>query len=419
MISWPLLIASTTPSAWADNLPVIMIFRFLSGCMSACPLNKHHIRSVFIHPRKLGKAIGYYSFTPLSGPILGSTLGPFIAAHLTHGLWVIRVHWIMVIVFWPLVFFLPETYGPTILTRRAKELRKQGEKNTFAAHELEAASKIALFKSHIGRPITMLLIEPIIIGAAIWVSLAYSIIYFFFEAYPVVFVDQNNFEFQLAGLPFLAIYLGMFICVISTDILTQKSRHVEIPFVDPPHTGTPSQAPEAGLKVVLIACFLMPISMFWFAWTSKGNIHWISPTLAGIPFGYSMLSIFYAFSAYSTRNFGIYSSSASASNTLARSIIASIFPILAHPILEKLGTDWGVSLFGFLSLGLIPIPILFVRYGPALRKRSRFIRESMRIEVEMRHRKEEEKLDRIEAHKLREGKDNDENAVISVESPQA
>ena len=45
----------------------------------------------------------------------------------------------------------------------------------------------------------------------------------------------------------------MFICVISTDILTQKSRHVKIPFVDPPHTGTPSQAPEAGLKVVLIA----------------------------------------------------------------------------------------------------------------------------------------------------------------------
>ena len=43
----------------------------------------------------------------------------------------------------------------------------------------------------------------------------------------------------------------------------------------------------------------------------------------------------------------------------------------------------------------------------------------MRIEVEMRHRKEEEKLDRIEAHKLREGKDNEENAVISVESPQA
>lgn len=78
-----------------------------------------------------------------------------------------------------------------------------------------------------------------------------------------------------------------------------------------------------------------------------------------------------------------------------------------------------VSLFGFLSLGLIPIPILFVRYGPALRKRSRFIRESMRIEVEMRHKKEEEKLDRIEAHKLREGKDNEENAVISVESPQA
>ena len=53
----------------------------------------------------------------------------------------------------------------------------------------------------------------------------------------------------------------------------------------------------------------MPISLFWFAWcvfislfdvvwfmnpffrTSTGNVLWISPLLAGVPFGYAMLSI--------------------------------------------------------------------------------------------------------------------------------
>jgi hypothetical protein len=35
-----------------------------------------------------------------------------------------------------------------------------------------------------------------------------------------------------------------------------------------------------------------------------------------------------------------------------------------------------VSLFGFLSLGLIPIPLFFIRYGKNLRARSRFRQEA-------------------------------------------
>ena len=76
---------------------------------------------------------------------------------------------------------------------------------------------------------------------------------FFFECYPVVFITQNHFEYQLGGLPFLGILAGMLVCFMVTDRLTQWSRHVHIPFVDPPETGTPVDAPEAGFKVVLIA----------------------------------------------------------------------------------------------------------------------------------------------------------------------
>ncbi|THH03145.1 hypothetical protein EW145_g6492 [Phellinidium pouzarii] len=356
LVSWPLLIglilshsafehtAVIAPSAWVDNLAVIMVIISL--------LNKL--------------------------------------------LWVVRVHWFFVIALWPLVFFIPETHGLTILARRAKKLRDSGTTNAYAAHELHTLSRKEFLWGHIGRPITMLFMEPIIIGVAIWVSLAYSIVYFFFEAYPVVFVEQNHADpltlsltflsfqnhisFQLGGLPFLGIMVGMFLCLLTMGIATQYTRRITIPFIDPPGVGTPVDAPEAGLKVALLDCILLPISMFWFAWTSRGNVHWISPALAGVLFGFAMLGITYR----------MYASSATASNTLARSISASAFPILAHPIINNLGTAWGVSIFGFLSLGLIPIPLVFIRYGPALRAKSFYAREAARVMEGMQHKPEDE-----------------------------
>ena len=43
-----------------------------------------------------------------------------------------------------------------------------------------------------------------------------------------------------------------------------------------------------------------------------------------------------------------------------------------------------VSLFGFLSLGLLPIPLLYIRYGPVLREKSHFAREARRVAAQMR-----------------------------------
>jgi len=51
--------------------------------------------------------------------------------------------------------------------------------------------------------------EPIVQGAALWTSLAYGIIYLYFEVYPVVFFQQHHFRLQYTGLPFLGLVLGI------------------------------------------------------------------------------------------------------------------------------------------------------------------------------------------------------------------
>ena len=36
----------------------------------------------------------------------------------------------------------------------------------------------------------------------------------------------------------------------------------------------------------------LPIGIFWFAWTSRREVHWISPVLAIIPFAWGNLCVF-------------------------------------------------------------------------------------------------------------------------------
>lgn len=68
--------------------------------------------------------------------------------------WVLRVHWFFIIALWPLVFAIPETHGPTILSRRAMHLRAEGKRNAYAAHELHSMSTKEFVRSNIGRPLS-------------------------------------------------------------------------------------------------------------------------------------------------------------------------------------------------------------------------------------------------------------------------
>lgn len=103
-----------------------------------------------------------------------------------------------------------------------------------------------------------------------------------------------------------------------------------------------------------------------------------------MPFKMSLIANGSAITLSASHVYGLYASSANAANTLIRCLVASILPIVAHSIIDNLGTKWGISLFGFLSLGLIPIPLIFIRYGASLRERSYFVQEVQAIVSHMR-----------------------------------
>lgn len=88
--------------------------------------------------------------------------------------------------------------------------------------------------------------------------------------------------------------------------------------------------------------------------------------------GLGFFTIFQAALNYLIDTFQTYSASAIAVNTFLRSVFAGCFPLFTNAMYNKLGAAWASSLLGFVSVGLIPIPFLFHRYGPRFRAKSKW-----------------------------------------------
>lgn len=67
--------------------------------------------------------------------------------------------------------------------------------------------------------------------------------------------------------------------------------------------------------------------------------------------------------------FTLYAASATAASVILRSLVGAFLPLAGSPMFQALGLGWGSSLLGFISLGMLPVPFVFVKYGERLRKK--------------------------------------------------
>lgn len=68
----------------------------------------------------------------------------------------------------------------------------------------------------------------------------------------------------------------------------------------------------------------------------------------------------------------MYAASAIAANTELRSLVGALLPLAGTPMYTTLGLGWGNTLLGFLCILMIPLPVLFYRFGKRLRKMEKF-----------------------------------------------
>lgn len=106
-----------------------------------------------------------------------------------------------------------------------------------------------------------------------------------FGAYPIVFQQVRGWSAGIGGLPFLGVAGGM---IVGIGFVAWANKW----YVTAAEQNGGIAPPEARLKPTLYGSFAIPIGMFWFAWTNYTSIHWISPVLAGAPFGFGLNIIF-------------------------------------------------------------------------------------------------------------------------------
>ncbi|OCH95314.1 MFS general substrate transporter [Obba rivulosa] len=357
--------------ALAQNAATVLVTRTLAGVWGSAPLTNAGAGMADIWtPRERGVAAGLYATAPFLGPVLGPLIGGWITE--TRLGW--RFNFWIMFMFSAIVYILgvivtPETYHPALLRKRVKKLMQASGGEIFYVSKFDIKHKRtfkAVFKRNMGKPFVFLATEPIVLFIAIYVSIAYATLYAFFAAYPIVFQEHRHFSPGQGGLTFLGVGLGT---MTGTALTPIQNRLYWRAMARSPTGRAP---PEARLYLPMVGGLGLPIGIFWFAWTSSPSIPWISPVLAGAPFGIGVAVIMQGMTQYLMDAYGIFCASAIASTVVLRSITAAIFPLICPIMYRNLGDEWACTIFGFLALACAPIPWLFFKYGSFVRQHSRY-----------------------------------------------
>ncbi|KAJ5167395.1 uncharacterized protein N7482_006176 [Penicillium canariense] len=382
----PLLIAFigfmifTLACAVANSYASLLIFRLLNGMMASAPIATTGGLFADVHddPTLRGRLMAYYMACTTFGPIMGPWISGFVAV--VSWRWCFWIGLICSGATLPLVIFMPETYGPVVLTRRAKKLRKEtGNSNIVSPLELESRDLRRMFLVTISRPFRMIFHESIVSLSSLYLALAYAIFYLYFEAYPIIFQGIYGMNAGISGLMFLPIGVG---AVLACAVFIWYDG-----FFARAKARQASWANIEEYRRLPLACIggpLYVIALFWVGWTASPNIHWVVPFLSGIPFGMGYLLIFMAMLNYLTDAYETLSASAQSAASCTRSILGAVLPLATKPMFDKLGVHWACSLIAFLSLGVSVIPFAFIRYGDSIRSNSKFCQDLKRIKEEER-----------------------------------
>ncbi|KAG4034582.1 hypothetical protein MFRU_003g05390 [Monilinia fructicola] len=369
----------------------LLAFRILAGVNASSPISVCGgvFADIYKDPVTRGRAMAIFSGAtcvgPISGPIISGYMSPEFGWRWTFwiGLIVAGGSWL------PLVF-LPETYGPVLLLKRAQKLRKEtGNPDIFAPIELEKQDVRQMITVTLTRPMRMLFFELIVLAACSYLSLAYGIFYMYFEAYPIVFQGIYAQSSGISGLMFLPIVGGAFLAIIVSlwwDAFLRKAQAANKPWS--------LKEESRRLPLAFLGGFLYVIALFWLGWTSRTSIPFYVPMLAGLPFGMGFILIFMSLINYLTDAYEIFAASAMAASSCCRSLAGAVLPFAAKPMYTRLGVPWASSLLGFLSLGMCGIPLLFMWKGDRIREGSVFCRELKQRKVEELEKLEREKLAR-------------------------
>lgn len=134
-----------------------------------------------------------------------------------------------------------------------------------------------------------------------------------FAAFPIIFEEQRHWSQGISGLSFLGVGVGqilaVFVYLVFDRLYKQKGAK-----------AGGRLAPEARLDPALLGCVLLPIGLFWFAWTNFLSIHWIVPIIGTSFFGVGQVLLFISLMNYTIDAYTVFAASSLAANAIFRAL---------------------------------------------------------------------------------------------------
>lgn len=356
----------TMAAALSPNIGAQLAFRFIAGFFACTPLTTFggSMADMF------GPLARTYIF-PISaclsflGPFLAPMVGAFIGQSSIGWRWTEWTTLILTaIVTVAIALFVPETYAPILLQRKAQALRKAtGDKRYKAKHEVDGVPFFKKLLTNARRPIKLFLTEIMVTLFTVYLSVMYIVLFGFLVGYDFIFGETYNLSQGHEGLCFIGMNIGYLIALaIVPAIYWQYSRKYH-----KAQKEDTQVAPEQRLWFAMLGAPWLPISLFWMGWTAYPSVPIWSALAGSITFGFAVQGIFISTYQYLIDSYEGYAASALVSATLLRYVCAGVMQVASIPMYKNLGVHWSLTLLGCLAAILTPIPYVFYFFGARIR----------------------------------------------------
>jgi multidrug resistance protein len=358
--------------ARSTSLSMLIAFRFLTGLAGACPLTigVGSIADCFRQEER-GRVMAMYTLPVLLGPSIGPVVGGYLSEYLG---WRWNFWFIIIVVstdrlqpssvaatdkmlsrpcvvFIFCLIFQRESYPPAILERRVRRLQKEtgnvALRSALQFHE----SPRRVFLTAIVRPTKLLFLSPIVFGLSLLTAVVYGCLYLFFTAVSELFVNEYGISRANVGLVYLGCGAGQFVGILALGAVSDR-------IVQRMAKGG-EMKPEFRLPPLLPACFFMPAGLLFYGWAAQAHVHFIVPVIGTTLIGLGAICIFMPVATYLVDAFTVYAASATAANTVFRSIGGALLPLCGRRMYAALGYGWGNTLLACVGIAMAPMIWVF------------------------------------------------------------
>ncbi|PCG89667.1 Major facilitator superfamily domain, general substrate transporter [Penicillium occitanis (nom. inval.)] len=354
----------------SKNAASVFVTRFFAGFFGSAPISNVTAALGDMWSKETrGTAVSLYAVAVNGGPALGPIIGAALVLNDDLGWrWAAYIQAIWGFVVFTLTFFcLPEVFPLVLLKRKAQQIRKEtNDPRYYHPHEHMQLDFHSILTKQLARPLRMLVTEPIVTCIAFYASFVYGVMYLALELFPIVFEQERGWSPVIGSLPFLGLLIGV-ISSVGVNIWNQH-RYNRVS-----RAANGATVPEARLPPMAFGAVFMVVGLFWFGWTAEPPHHWILPCLAAVFIGIGFNCIFQQCLNFLIDVYKLYAASATAAVTFLRSLMAAGLPLAAMPMVRALGIGPATSIIGGVAAVLLPVPFLFMRYGPRLRKLSKIV----------------------------------------------